>query len=143
MLIDIGGVKAYTMLDSGSTSDSLSPDFTQVAGLKVHTLARPLNVQLGTVGSQSKINYGTSTRLKLGSVDEEYYFDVFNIDRYDCILGIPFIRKFRLLLDLANNSIIIDGKRHIALTTEEDTVEQVRRSASRIVSTSPETPEDQ
>ena len=110
MLIDIGGVKAYTMLNSGSTSDSLSPDFTRVAGLKVHTLAKPLNVQLGTVGSRSKINYGTSTRLKVGPVNEDYYFDVFNIDRYDCILGTPSIRKFGVLLDLANNSIIIDGK---------------------------------
>ena len=139
MLIDIGGVMAYTMIDSGSMN-SLSPDFTRVTGLKVHRLAKPLNVQLSTVGSRSKINYGTVIKLNLGSVNEDYYFDVFNIDCYNCILGTPFIRKFGLLLDLANDSVIIGGKRHTALTTEEDTIKQVRRSTSRIVSASPDVP---
>ena len=50
MLIEIRSIKAYTMFDTGSTSDSLSPDFTRVAGMKVFVLEKPLNVQLGTVG---------------------------------------------------------------------------------------------
>ena len=135
MIVRIGKMDAYTMFDTGSTSDSLSPDFTRVAGMKVFTLAKPLNVQLGTVGSRSKINFGTSARIMFASVDEEYYFDEFNIDRYDCILGTPSMRHFGILPDLANNAVIIGGISYPALTSDEDTLEQSRRSALRVVNT--------
>ncbi len=138
MMISIGKMKAYTMFDTGSTSDSLSPDFTRVAGLKVFSLAKPLNVQLGTVGSRSRINFGTKANIRLASVEEEYYFDVFNIDRYDCILGTPSMRRFGILPDLANNAIIIRGVKYPAINSEEDTVEQTRRSAARVVETPPQ-----
>ena len=137
MMVKIGKMDAYTMFDTGSTSDSLSPDFTRVAGMKVFTLVKPLNGQLGTVGSGSKINFGTSARIQFASVDEEYYFDVFNIDRYDCILGTPSMRRFGIMPDLVNNAVIIGGISYPALTSDEDTIEQSRRSASRVVTAPP------
>ncbi|KAJ7579056.1 hypothetical protein C8J56DRAFT_1059298 [Mycena floridula] len=70
---EINGLKAYTLCDSGSTTDALSPDFTRVAKIKAHELENPVNVVLGTVGSKSKINYGTyatvNRALKRGVVD--------------------------------------------------------------------------
>ena len=48
------------------------------------------------------------------------------------------MRKFGILPDLANNAIVLNGIRYPALTSEEDTIEQAHRSASRVVETSPE-----
>ena len=121
------------MFDTGSTSDSLSPDFTRVTGLKVFRLTKPLNVQLGTVGSWSHINFGTKAVLHLNPVEEEYYFDVFNIDWYDCILGTLSMRWFRILLDLSNNMVVVRSVKYPALSSEEDTIEQTHWSAARVV----------
>ena len=121
------------MFDTGS-SDSLSPDFTWVVGLKVFGLTKALNVQLGTVGSQSRINFGTKAVLHLNPVpvEEEYYFDVFNIDRYDCILGTPSMWQFVILLDLSNNVVMVCSVKYPALSAE-DTIEQMCWSAARVV----------
>lgn len=51
LLVEINGLKAYTLFDSGSTGEALSPHFTVATGLKVHSLEKGVNIQLGTVGS--------------------------------------------------------------------------------------------
>ena len=49
--VKINGVKAYTLFDSGSTKDAVSPDFTRVASLPVKQLDKPVTLQLGCSGS--------------------------------------------------------------------------------------------
>ena len=53
------GVKAYTLFESGSTTDAMSPEFAKVAKMPLYTLERPMTLKLGCVGSKSKINFGT------------------------------------------------------------------------------------
>ena len=108
LLVDIGGLKAYTLFDSGSTGEALSPHFTLAAGLKVHTLKKGVNIQLGTVGSRSKINFGTHVTIALGDVNTQHYFDVFNIDKYDAIIGTLSMRQHGIILDLKHNVIRFD-----------------------------------
>jgi hypothetical protein len=108
--IEINGVKAYTLFDSGSTTDSVSPDFTRVARLHVKTLEQPVTLQLGCVGSRSKINYGTEDEVKFASITCETYLDIANLDRYDCIVGTPFMRRHKIALDFGSNEIVIRGK---------------------------------
>jgi hypothetical protein len=108
--IEINRVKAYTLFDSGSTTDSTSPDFTQVAKLDMQTLEQLVTLQLGCVGSQSKINYGTEDEVKFTSINCKTYLDVANLDRYDCILGTPFMRRHKIALDFGSNEIVIHGK---------------------------------
>ena len=62
-------------------------------------------VQLGTRGSQSKINYGMKTCVKYGHMDARHYFDVVNIDRYNVILGMVFMRKHGITLDFEQDKI--------------------------------------
>jgi hypothetical protein len=80
-LVKVNGLKAYTLIDIGSTTTSVTHDFTQVAKLKVMQLKNPVTLQLGMVGSCSMTNFGARTQLELGPVQEDdAYLDVINID---------------------------------------------------------------
>ncbi|KAF8231849.1 hypothetical protein L208DRAFT_1274918 [Tricholoma matsutake] len=92
-------LEAYVLLNSGCTTDSISPEFTMSANLKAHELEEPVPLQLGTVGSHSKINFGLFTDFEIGGVENTHYFDVVNIDRYNAILGTVFMRKHGIMLD--------------------------------------------
>ncbi len=130
LLVKINGLKAYTLFDSGSTGEVLSPHFTVAAGLKVHSLEKGVNIQLGTVGSRSKINFGVSAEITIGKIKTHHYFDVFNIDKY------VFMCRYGLIIDLKNNVLRFEDNnvKLSALTLEEDRVEQARRSVSRVSS---------
>lgn len=108
--IELNGNKAYALFDSGSTTDSVTPDFTRVADLPVYTLKDPVTLQLGCVGSRSKINYGVQVRTKFATIQDDSYFDVANLDKYDVILGTPFLVRHHIRLDFSNQDIILgDG----------------------------------
>ena len=116
--VSINGVKAYTLFDSGSTTDSISPDFTRVAQVPVKTLEDPVTLQLGCVGSRSKINYGAETDLEFASINVSTYLDVANLDKYDSILGTPFLRRHGISLDFENQEIVIRGTLRIPALKE-------------------------
>lgn len=105
----INGIKALTLFDTGSTTDIVSPDFARVAKLKTFELEKPVPLQLGCIGSRSAINFGLQPKISFASIDSEWYFDVANIDRYDVIIGTPFMSQYQLCLDFKTRSIIIDG----------------------------------
>ena len=119
--VEINGMEAFTLFDSGSSADAISPDFAQVSDTRIHTLDRPVPLQLGTVGSRASINYGVRTSVEFGNRKEErYYLDVVNVDRYDAILGAPFMRKFGIRLDFKSNLIIVGDVTIRALLPEEE-----------------------
>lgn len=92
--IVLNGTKAYALFDSGSTTDSVSPNFTRVANLPVLELEEPVTLQLGCAGSLFKINYGIETNLEFASIsDPKMYLDVANLDKYDVILGTLFLSE--------------------------------------------------
>jgi hypothetical protein len=113
----INGCKAYIMLDTGSTGNFISPAFAKVTGMKVFPLDQQITLQLGCIGSRSKVTHGGNCHIDIGSKTSEMYFDVANIDRYDCILGIPFLRERKAILDFADQKIQI-GDVTIALLEE-------------------------
>ena len=86
----VNGCKVYIMIDTRSTSNFVSPAFAKVTGMKIFPLEQQFMLQLGYIGSQSKITHGGKIHIKLGSGTSEIYFDVANINQYNCILGIPF-----------------------------------------------------
>ncbi|KAF8224653.1 hypothetical protein L208DRAFT_1145604, partial [Tricholoma matsutake] len=89
----IHGLKANVLLDLGCTADSVSPEFTVLANIKVHKLIEPVPLQLGMVGSRSKINFGLFAEFELRTVKADHYFDVINLNRYDAIMGTVFMRN--------------------------------------------------
>ena len=109
--------KAYIMIDTRSTGNFVSPAFAKVTGMKVFPLEQQLMLQLGCIGSQSKITHGGKTHIELGSGASKIYFDVANIDQYNCILGIPFLQEQQAVLNFTNQKVQI-GDNTIALLEE-------------------------
>ncbi|KAJ3751651.1 hypothetical protein EV360DRAFT_16955, partial [Lentinula raphanica] len=129
--ITIGGVKAFTLFDSGCTIEALSPSFARVANIKIHQLTNQHSLQLGTTGSKAKFNYGTIVKAEYGAVKDNVYFDIVNIDRYDAIIGTKFMRKHGIQLDFEKDLILIKGKSAPTLSVGEDAAEFSRRMAMR------------
>ena len=110
VLMDIGGHKALTLMDSGCTIEALSPTHVQLANGKVHQLADQHSLQLGTVGSHAKFNYGTAMKTSYGGIVDNVYFDIVNIDRYDAIVGMHYMCKHGIVLDFKKGQVLIWGK---------------------------------
>src|SRR5271156_4442891 len=104
-------MEAWMLWDSGSTTTGITPTFAQVANIQVDTLLDPHILQLGTVGSRSSIKHGMDTRIVLPGFNDTLYVDVANFDRYDMIIGTPFMRANKVLLDFDANEIVVNGVR--------------------------------
>jgi hypothetical protein len=92
VLLNVGNIKATVLLDTGCTTNAVSPDFAKVAGLKPLELTQQMGLALAVKGSSSKLNYGTWADVSIGPLMKiNTYFDIINIDRYDVILGTPFL----------------------------------------------------
>ncbi|KAJ7186095.1 hypothetical protein C8R46DRAFT_843082, partial [Mycena filopes] len=103
--LEIAGTLAYMLFDSGSNIDSLTPEFARATRCKNITLAEQVTLQLGCVGSKSKINYGTRPEVNFGGIRGRVYFDLANLDRYDGIIGTPFMNKHGIVLDFERREI--------------------------------------
>ena len=67
-------------------------------------------MQLGVTGCKSIINYGTNTTIKSNGEELKEYFDVENIDYYNAILGTPFLKKFKVVIDFVKDCLKIKDK---------------------------------
>ncbi len=105
--LNVNGLDALTLWDSGSTSTAMSPPFADVLKALVFQLMNPVVLQLGTVGSRSRINFGTKSKI----VSEGYmgpgYFDIVNIDKYNVIIGTPFMHEHGVILDFETKCVQI------------------------------------
>ena len=111
VLVKINGLEAYALLDPDSTTVLVMHDFVHMAKLEVMQLENPVPLQLGMVGSCSMINFGTKTRLELGPInDHDTYLDAINIDRYNMIVGTPFMHKHGLMLNFADDTLSTKGE---------------------------------
>jgi hypothetical protein len=128
-MVKVNGQEAVALLDSGCMTDALPLELVRIAGLKVYELTDQVPVQLGTRGSQLKINYGVRTAIKYGPIDAGHYFDVVNIDRYNVILGMVFMRKHSITLNFGKDQVRQGDKVIPALKEGEDEYLQVRRQA--------------
>ena len=107
--VSVGGFQAWTLWDSGSTTTGITPTFAQVAEITVFPLSNPHTLQLGTVGSRSTMNYGMETLVTAPGINSTIYMDITNFDRYDMIVGTPFMRANRVHLDFEHNWVIVNG----------------------------------
>ena len=116
--VTINGVKAYTLLDSRSMTDAVSPDFARVSNVPILRLDKSATLQLGCLRSRSKINFATIAVVEFGSTTAKNYLDIANLDKYDCILGTLFLRKHGISLDFQFQNIVIHRKLHIPTLPE-------------------------
>jgi hypothetical protein len=107
----INGHKAHVLLDGGSTLDMVSANFVVVHKLDMFQLKTPLKLQMAMSGSRSVINYGVKAELQVGGLKEQRYFDVVNLDRYQVILGTPFLKHHGVMLNYTDHgSFKLDGR---------------------------------
>jgi len=99
----------------------------QIVGLKVHQLMEQIPIQLGTKGSKSQINHGTKACIKIGTVDNYHYFNIININRYNVIIGMVFMKQHRIMLDFEKDQVRMRGKNLYALRKSMDEYLQVCR----------------
>ncbi|KAH9474193.1 hypothetical protein JR316_0013508 [Psilocybe cubensis] len=125
--VNVAGMDAWTLWDSGSTTSGLTPAFAQIADISVDTLIDPHILQLGTTGSRSSIKYGTDTQVNVGNLSTTTYLDIINIDRYDMIIGTPFMRKHKVMLDFDKSVVHINGVSIPAIRVPRDTDGRLRR----------------
>ncbi|KAF8192706.1 hypothetical protein K438DRAFT_1590105 [Mycena galopus ATCC 62051] len=104
-LVTIGSSQAYVLFDSGSNTDSMMPEYAHAIGGVRIPLTEQVTLQLGCVGSRSKINYGTRVPVDFGGVRGYVYFDQVNLDRYDVVIGTPFMNKHGVVLDFGAREI--------------------------------------
>ncbi|KAF9261869.1 hypothetical protein L218DRAFT_868850, partial [Marasmius fiardii PR-910] len=107
--IELNGVKAFTLFDSGSMADTVSPDFTRAAKMQIYRLENPVTFQLGTKGSHSHVTYRCTTSYGISLLKETIkhcdYFDIANVDRYDAVVGTVFMHRHSIILDFKENVI--------------------------------------
>ncbi|KAJ7664154.1 hypothetical protein B0H17DRAFT_896146, partial [Mycena rosella] len=104
-LLNINGVEAYALVDSGSTTNSITPEFAKATHAPRIKLDEQVTLQLGCVGNRSRINYGTRVPVDFGGIRGHVYFDQVNLDRYDCIIGTPFLNRHGVNLDFGKREI--------------------------------------
>ena len=104
----VGDLEAWTLWDLGSTMSSITPSYAKLAKIVVDTLTDPHVLQLETIGSQSIIKFGADMSLRIAKQLYSFYVDVANFDRYDMIIGMPFMRKHSVLLDFKKSRVIIN-----------------------------------
>jgi len=108
--VKVGGQEAWTLWDSESTTMGITPSFVDVAKITVFPLKNPHVLQLGTVGSHASINFGTYIDVAMHGSSQWEYVDVANFDRYDMIIGTPFMRSRKVILDFENDTIKIGNQ---------------------------------
>ena len=102
---EIGRTKAHCLIDSGCEGIMLSSNFIRAAKIKPFLLDKPIGIQLTVTGSKSVINYGMNVTIKYKGRESKEYFNIINIDYYDAILGTPFLRKHKVIIDFMNNCL--------------------------------------
>ena len=85
-------------------------NFIRAAKIEPFPLDKPIGIQLAVTGSKSVINYGTNATIKYEGKESKEYFNIINIDYYDAILGTPFLRKHKVVIDFINNCLRLKDK---------------------------------
>ncbi|KAJ7982890.1 hypothetical protein DFH06DRAFT_1318361 [Mycena polygramma] len=131
-LLNINGTQAYSLIDTGSTTNSVSPEFAHATKAPRIALKDQVTLQLGCVGSRSRINYGTRVPVDFGGIKGYVYFDQVNLDRYDCIIGTPFLNRHGAIIDFATRELRFpNGNCVPALPLPEETDLIAKRNATR------------
>ena len=110
-------LKDWDYLQVQHTSWSLVLPYSRNHGMFTSPLEAPatswfhIRFLCGSVlNSKSVINYGANTTIKYNGKESKEYFDIINIDYYDTILEIPFLRKHEVIINFINNCLIIKDK---------------------------------
>jgi hypothetical protein len=72
--VPINGLPARVLLDGGSNTNMLSPEFATIVKVPAIKLQEQMTLQLAVTGSRLKINYGTWVPMEFGPIKAYYLF---------------------------------------------------------------------
>lgn len=111
---------------------AISPGQAYISKVDRIDLQDQMNLQLGTKGSRTHINHSVRMKLKVSPINEPCYFDVVDINRYDIILGTPFLKKHNVVLNFKTRTVTIAGVNiGIYSTVEDAEVQKARGEACK------------
>ncbi|QRW04576.1 Transposon Tf2-1 polyprotein [Ceratobasidium sp. AG-Ba] len=96
---------ARALLDSRSLGDFVSTTLVDQLKLPKAVLAKPMGLSMAVAGSKGTIKYGVNARIGYQEIDKEHYLDVVNLERYDLILGTPFMFKHGVSISFNPNGV--------------------------------------
>ena len=131
VFIDIGGVRADVLIDCGSTTDMMTPQFARVARTESVELEVQMGLRLAVRGSHSKLNFGAWADVTLGHIKTNNYFDVVNLDRHDVVLGTPFLWTHKIYLGFEGTGVLLQNWKRIdvaSVVSEEEPPHKNARS---------------
>jgi hypothetical protein len=74
------------------------------------------------------INYGAMTDIKIGPIHEkDNYVNIVNIDRYDMIIGTPFMRNHGIMLDFSKDTLSVQSQIIQMLSSGQEDLMLVKR----------------
>jgi hypothetical protein len=124
------GYNTHILLDCGSTLDMVSANYVATSKLDMFQLEKPVRLQMATSGSRTTIQFGICAEIKFSEFRQKRYFDVINLDKYDAILGMPFLRDNEALMNFSGSGLFkLAGRwfqvgskelKHSAYREEED-----------------------
>ena len=112
-MVPINGLLACVLLDGGSNTNMISPEFATIAKAPAIELQEQMMLQLAVMGSHSKINYGTWVPVEFGPIKVKVYFNIVNIEGYDVILGTLFLWEYEVSPIYDDNGWVMRGGKRI------------------------------
>jgi len=101
----INGIKATMLIDSGSTHDLIATRFVKRHGLGVLTRTEPFRVTLADGRTCEPPSSSTDeVKVVVGDFSERQTFSVFPVERYDVILGKPWLFRNNPAIDLTTTT---------------------------------------
>ena len=94
-----GGNVERNLISNAQNSISITPEFVFINRAKQVKPDKQVILQLGCIGSRLKISYGTTVPINICGITNNVYFDLVNIDQYDCIIRTPFMNTYGVCLD--------------------------------------------
>jgi hypothetical protein len=118
--VPVNGLNARVLLDGGSNTNMVSPEFATVAKIAAIELQEQMTLQLAVTGSRSKINYGAWATVEFGPISPQVYFDIANVDGYDVILGTPFMWEHGISPIFQDNGWVMKNGQRLDLPSLKD-----------------------
>ncbi|KAF8610062.1 hypothetical protein BDV93DRAFT_430586, partial [Ceratobasidium sp. AG-I] len=117
--VKVNGQQVRALLDSGSLGDFISTTVTDQLKLQRETLAKPIGLQMAVAGSRSSINHSVLVQFGYQNIDCMRRFDVINIDKYDMILGTPFLFQHRVILSMNPPSVAVGSTTALPISGDQ------------------------
>ena len=110
----VNGHRATMLIDCGSTHDLISERFARKQKMKTKIVEEVLKVALADGSTSSRPLETTDARLAVGGYGDDQRLTVFPLDRYDVILGKPWLTRNNPAINYLTNEVKLGAESLIA-----------------------------